>query len=233
MTQRDIKKSQAALAVWAPFDAGKESSLKVEIVEVKEEKLPELNDEFAKQVSPDFETMEVLREKVATNLKDRAEEKVRVEFENRVVDEVAGLSVTELPPVLIEMEIDRLLNEQAKRLRMDEAGLQEYLKSINKTKEELREEMRPTAVKRTVNSLVLSKVAEEEKVEIDDSEIEAEIQKVVGTVANKDELRKMLADTQSQESIRNMLMTQKTVALLVEIAGNPDKPKGKKKEAKQ
>ncbi len=213
--------------------AGKESSFNVEVVEVKEEKLPELNDEFAKQVSPDFETIESLREQVTTNLRNRAEEKVKTDFENRVIEEVAGLSQTEFPPILVEMEIDRLLNEQAKRLRMDEEGLQEYLKSVNKTKEELREEMRPMAVKRTVNSLVLGKVAEEEKVEVDDSEIEAEVLRVVNTVANKEALQKMLADPQSQESIRNMLMTQKTLARLVEIAGNSDKPKGKKKEVKQ
>ncbi|MFC1955209.1 trigger factor [Chloroflexota bacterium] len=213
--------------------AGKEASFKVDVVEIKEEKLPELSDEFAKQVSPDFETSESLREQVANNLKARAEEKVKIDFENRVIEEVAGLSQTEFPPILVEMEIDRLLNEQAKRLRMDEEGLQEYLKSVNKTKEELREELRPMAAKRTIHSLVLGKVAEEEKVEIGDSEIEAEIQRVVNTVAQKDELQKLLASSQSKESIRYMLMTQKTITRLVEIAGNPDKPKRKKKEAKK
>ena len=146
---------------------------------------------------------------------------------------MGGISQAEFPPVLVEMEIDRLLNEQARRLRMDEEGLQEYLKSVNKTKEELREELRPMATKRTIHSLVLGKVAEEEKVEVADSEVEDEIKRMVNTVAKKDELQKLLDTSQSRESIRDMLMTRKTIARLVEIAGNSDKPKRRGKEAKQ
>jgi len=198
---------------------GKEPWFKVKVTEIKEEKLPELNDELAKQISPEFETVDALRERVSTELRQQAEEKAKIDFEEKVIQEVVNLAQVEFPPILVEMEIDRLVNEQSRRLQMSGHGLEEYLSSINKTEAELREELQPLATKRITHSLVLGKIAEEEKFEVSDSEIDAEIEEMIkNTVENKDELQKHLNTPQSKESIRQILITRKTIQRLVEIA---------------
>ncbi|MBA7503507.1 Trigger factor [subsurface metagenome] len=199
--------------------AGKEPSFKVKITEIKQERLPELDDEFAKGVSPDFKTLDSLRERVSADLKLRAEEKARIDFEERVIEAAVDLAELEFPPILVENEIDRLLNQRFQRLQRGDQGLEEYLKSVNKTKEELREELHPLATKRVIRSLALGKIAEEEKIEVSDSEVDAEIENMIkNTTENKDELQKVLSTPQARESIEQLLVTRKTVQLLVEIA---------------
>jgi trigger factor len=155
--------------------AGKEPWFKVKVTEIKEEKLPEFNDKLAKQIDPQFETVAILREKVSAELRQQVEEKAKRDFEDKVIQEVVNLAQVEFPPILVEMEIDRMINEQARRLQMGGHGLEQYLNSINKTEAELREELKPVATRRITHSLVLGKIAEEEKIEVADSETDAEI----------------------------------------------------------
>ena len=198
--------------------AGKEPWFKVRVTEIKQERLPELNDELAKQISPDFETLDILRERVSTDLRQQAEEKAKINFEEKVIQEVVDLAQVEFPPILLEMEIDRLVNEQASRLQMGGHRLEEYLSRLNKTEAELREELQPVATKRVTSSLVLGKVAEEEKIEVSDSEIDTEIEEMLKNVAeNKDKLRESLNTPQSRESVKQLLFSRKTVQRLVEI----------------
>jgi len=203
--------------------AGKEPSFKVKITEIKQEKLPELNDEFAKEVSPDFESLDLLREKVSTDLRLRAEEKARIDFEERVIEATTDITELEFPPILVEMETDRLINQQLRRLQMSGRGLEEYLSSINKTEEELRQELHPLATKMVSQSLTLGKIAEEEKFEVSDDEISAEIDNMTKSATeNKDELNKFLNTPQAHKSIEQSLITRKTIKRLVEIAKGSD-----------
>jgi trigger factor len=200
---------------------GKEPLFKVKVTEIKQERLPELNDEFARGVSSDFETLEALRERVSTNLRLRAEEQASVDFEERVIMAVVDISQAEFPPVLVEAEVDQLLGEQVRRWQMGGGkSLDEYLKRVNKTEEEIREELRPLATKRVSASLVLGKVAEEGKIEVSDAEIDSEIENMCRDAADgkKDELKKFLTTPQARESIKQTLMTRKTIQQLVEIA---------------
>ena len=211
--------------------AGKEPSFKVKITEIKQERLPELDDEFARGVSPDYKTLDSLRERVSADLKLRADEKARIDFEERVIEAVVDLAKLEFPPILVEHEVDRLLKQ---RLQRGDQGLEEYLRSINKTEEELREELHPLATKRVTGSLVLGKVAEEEKIEVSAQEVDTEIENMIkNSTGNKDELQKLLSTPQSRESIEQALITRKTVQQLVEIAkGSNMNVKTKKRRSK-
>ncbi|MBI4186707.1 MAG: trigger factor [Chloroflexi bacterium] len=196
--------------------AGKETSFKVEVKEIKQEKHPELNDDFARQVDPDIETLELLRERVSANLKMRAEENARMKFEEQVIEAVVGVSQLEFPPVLVEDEIEHLLKEQVRGVR---GGLEDYLRSVGKTEAELREELRPLATKRVSGSLVLGRIAQEEKIEVGDSEVDAEIERMTKDITdNKDKLQEFLNVPQRRDSIRQMLVTRKTVQHLAEMA---------------
>jgi len=197
--------------------AGKEASFKVLIIEIKEEKLPELNDEFAGRVSPSFKTLAALRKQVTETLKHRAQEKARVDHEDKVVEAVAEGSQVEFPPVVVTAEVGRIMEQYWREGR----GLEEYLKKVNKTEPELREELKPAATQRVKRSLVLGQVSKEEKVEVSDAEVAAEEEKIKQGVTNEkdmESLEKYLKTEQARESIVGMLMAGKTVDRLVAIA---------------
>ena len=197
--------------------AGKEHAFKVTVTEIKEKKLPEVDDEFARNLGK--EDLASLREQIASNLKARAEERARLELEQKAVDAAVGLSEVEYPPVLAEREIDRLLNDEARQFTEGITGLENYLRSLNKTIDNHREELRPMANRRVVRSLVLGKVAEAEKIEVADSEIDAEIEKMVQDAGKQaEEVKKLFSLPQARDSIKQFLVGRKTVERLVQIA---------------
>ena len=197
--------------------AGQEHSFKVTVTEVKEKELPEINDEFAKALGS--EDLASLRQQIATNLKTRAGDRARLELEQKAVDAAVELSEMEYPPVLVDREIDRLLNEEARGFAEGIAGLENYLKSLDKTMDDHREELRPIADRLVVRSLVLEKITEAEKSEVGTPEIDEEIDKMVKHAGEKaEELRNLFGLPQARESIKQSLITRKTVDRLVQIA---------------
>ena len=103
--------------------AGKKAHFKVTLQEIKEEKLPDLNDAFAPLVSPEYKTVQALREEVAKSLKLRAEERARMDHEEKVITTAVEQSKIEYPPVIIDLEINRILNDQARQLQMTGRGM--------------------------------------------------------------------------------------------------------------
>ena len=211
--------------------AGKEARFKVKIGEIKQEKLPELNDELAREVDPKFKTLASLRKQVAADLQRNAERKARLDFEDRVIEAVTDTAQVEFPPILVELEIDQLIGQRLRSWQMDWEALGEYLNRINKTEDELREELRPVATKRVSRSLALGKIAAAEKIKVTDAEIDTEIKNMLkGDIKDRDKLEKQLNMPQSRESIGQILFTRKTIRRLVAIAEG--KADSKVKEAK-
>lgn len=214
--------------------AGKEALFKVKVIEVKEERLPGLNDDFAKSVNPDIESIEKLKERIKKDLKKNAEENARMDFEQQVCNAVIKQSEVEFPPILTGMEVDRMINQQLERWAMTSRSRDEYLKKLESTpEEELRSKCRPLAIERVTGSLVLGKVAEEEKIRVNDAEIDAEIELITQNEGGrKEEQQKLLNNSQNRESIGQMLITRKTIQRLAEIAEGSVKKNKTKKEAK-
>jgi trigger factor len=197
--------------------AGKEHAFKVAVKEIKEKKLPEADDEFAKILGKD--DLASLRQQIQSNLKTRAEDRARAEFEQTIIDKLVDISKVEYPPFLVEREIDRLLNEEARHFAEGVTGLENYLRTLNKTMENHREELRPMASKHLVRSLVLGKLAESEKIEVQDSEIDAEVEKMAKDADKEaDDVRKLFSLPQARESIKQFLIGRKSLERLVEIA---------------
>lgn len=197
--------------------AGQEHSFKVTVTEIKEKKLPGVDDEFAKSLGS--QDLASLREQITANLKARAEERARLELEQNVVDAAVELGEMEYPPVLVDREIARLLSEEARHFAEGITGLENYLRSVNKTIEDHREELRPVASRRVIRSLVLEKIAEAETIEVDASEIDDEIDKMVKSADKQtEEIQKLFSSPQARESIEQFLVSRKTVERLVQIA---------------
>jgi trigger factor len=212
--------------------AGKEGRFKVKLHEIKGEKLPELNDELAAQVSPDLKTLDALKEEATKSLELRAGERARMDFEEKLINTVVEQSKVEYPPVLIDLEINRILNEQARQLQLTGQGMDQYLKSINKTAEQLQEEMRPVAIKNVAAAMVLGKITGEEKIEVTETDIENGINNMTRNVTadKKEEFRKLLDTPRTRESLEQSLKTRKTIERLAEIARNTEDLKSEKKE---
>ena len=214
--------------------SGKEAVFKVSISEINEEKLPEVTDEFATQVEAEIGSVEELHNRIRSDLESRAEDRTRMDFEQRAIEAVVEVSEVEFPPVLVETEIHRLMEDQARTLQMQGLSFEQYLRSARKTEEELHEELRPIATKRVAESLALMKLSEEENIEVEGADVDAEISRVTEDTAEdrKEELQKTLNTPQMRESIQATLLTRKTVEKLVEIVRDSGETEASQKEEK-
>jgi trigger factor len=215
--------------------AGKKAHFKVNLHEVKEEKLPELNDDFAKQISAEFKTLEDLRKEAEKSLKLRAEERSRMDHEEKVINTAVEQSKIEYPAVVIDIEIERIIKEQDRQMQMSGQNIDDYLKSINKTPQQLVDDLRPIATKNVAASLVLSKIAETEKIEVTEDEILNGINNMIRQIGQdrQDEMRKLLDTPQTRQSLTQSIKTRKTIERLTDIAKNTEESvKDKKEEEK-
>jgi trigger factor len=212
--------------------AGKEVDFKVAIKEVKVEKMPELNDDFAKQVNAEYTSIDLLKTKVKENLLKNLEDSARKEFEQKIIDEAVNGSQVEYPPVMEKEEIDALISQQMRRWQTDEKGMEEYLKSIKKTAEQLREDLKPLAVKNIKQSLVLTELARAESIKVEQSDLKQEIDTMVKDIENgerKQKLIELLSHPQNQINIASQIATRHTIARLTELV-NSSKPTEDKTE---
>jgi trigger factor len=210
--------------------AGKESSFKVTIHEIKQEKLPEVNDDLAKAVDKDLLTVAAMREQATKELTMRAEERNKIDFEERVIDAVVDLSKIDYPQVLVDNEITRILSQ---RFQNNRESLENYLRMIGKTEEEVREELRPSAAKGVARSLALAQVAIDAKIEVTSADIDAEIATMTKDSTNKEEMGKFFSTPQVRESIEHTLLSRKTFQLLKDIAQTQKETKEQAKEEKK
>jgi trigger factor len=156
-------------------------------------------------------------------LKAKAEERGRREFRQKVLDAAVDLSQVVYPPVLEDRESERLIEDEARRFGFSE--VQDYFNRTNRTKDEYREELRPIAKKRIIHSLVLDKIAEEEKVEIAASEVDNRVEEIVKDAKDIERMRQFFALPQVRESVEQSLRTEKTLDRLVQIASGSEEDK--------
>ncbi len=198
--------------------AGKEVSFKVKVSDISQEVLPELNNQFVGKVKPELETwtLDALRQEIAAELKRNDEKSTIQKLEEKVIEAIVGVSEVEFPPILVETELNRILNQ---RFPKGQEELEEYLKRINKTPEAFHQGLHPLAASRVTRSLVLGKVSEMEKIEVSDAEMDTEIENIIKTYPdNEEETRKILDTPQNREALKNGILSRKTLQRLVEIA---------------
>jgi len=218
---------------------GKAARYRVRIKEIKQELLPERDDEFARQVGEGFPNFEALRARVEEDLRRGLEEAAEHRYHDTILDELIDRAELDYPEVLVERELERLVRDQtgapppaAGRGRSTQAdaaaeeALARYLRQVGKSEEELRSELRPIAVMRVRRSLVLSKVAEAEDILVSDSELQAEIDRLTSGAGNQtDEVRRLFSSDSAKESLRRTLLTRKTLERLVAFASG-EAPRG-------
>ena len=195
--------------------AGKDATFKVKLHEIKKKELPELDDEFAKDVS-EFDTLEELKKSIKDRIEKDNEQKQKYETEDAVIKAVCENVKVDIPSGMIETEIDHMEKDMEQRMQYQGLTLDMYLQMIGKTKEEFRKEYEDQAKDAVKSRLVIEAVANEEKIEADDKEVDEKIKEMAENYGKtEDELK-------SNESLRNYLKenikTEKTIEFIVKNA---------------
>ncbi|HXK34079.1 MAG TPA: trigger factor, partial [Dehalococcoidia bacterium] len=198
--------------------SGKQCRFSVTIQEVKEEVLPELNDEFTKGVGEGFESVDALRERIRADIERAETERREQAWHDEILDKLVEQATIEFPPVMVESEIDRMLHDQGVHPEREE-DMARYLSMIGRTAEELHEELKPIAEGRIRRSLVLAQAAVAEGIEVSEAEVDAELERmVVGAGPQGEQLRQVFGSETGRDTMRRNILTRKTLSRLVEIA---------------
>ena len=197
--------------------AGKPAKFVVTIKEVKRNELPELNDEFASEVS-DFDTLDEYKADIRKNLQEKKEQDAKVENENNVIEKVVENAQMELPQPMVDTQAREMVENYARRLQSQGLNINDYMKYTGMTPEKLMEQMRPEAEKRIKTRLVLEKVVEVENVEVSDEKLDEQINEIAASYKLEGAKLKEMMGEREKEQIREDLKVQAAIDLLVEQA---------------
>ncbi len=197
--------------------AGKPAKFVVTIKEVKRNELPELNDEFASEVS-DFDTLDEYKADIRKKLQEKKEQDAKVENENKVIAKVVENAQMELPQPMIDTQAREMVENYARRLQSQGLNINDYMKYTGMTPEKLMEQMRPEAEKRIKTRLVLEKVAEVENVEVSDEKLDEQINEIAASYKIEGAKLKEMMGEREKEQIREDLKVQAAIDVLVEQA---------------
>ncbi|GIP31330.1 trigger factor [Paenibacillus sp. J2TS4] len=195
---------------------GKAAVFKVKLHEIKRKNLPELDDEFAKDVS-EFETLAEYKEDLSKRLAERKEQANKAETQQELVTKAAEAAEVEIPAVMIDTEVETMLKDFEDRLRMQGMNLEMYFQFSGQSEEALKEQMRGDAEKRVLNNLVLEAIAKEENIEASEEDINEELENMAKTYQRTvDEIRGILEANGSLENMGKDISIRKTIDFLVE-----------------
>ena len=172
--------------------AGKEAVFKCKVHEIKEEELPEIDDDFVKDIS-DFDTLDEFKADLRSSLEKSAADKAESQMKNSVIEKVFEANEIDIPDVMVESEIDSMMSEFDQQLRGQGMDLDTYFQYVGKTAEDFRKEVKEDAYKRVKTRMLISKIAEQENFEVSNDEINTELENMAKQYGlEADKLREMI-----------------------------------------
>ncbi len=199
--------------------AGKDAVFKVKINEIKEKELPELDDEFASEVS-EFDTMAEYREDVKKNLVEKKEKEAKEKKEDAVIEAIIKDSKMEIPDAMIDTTTENMVSDYARRLQSQGLSLEQYFMFTGLDLDKFKEQMRPGAQKRIESRLVLEAIVKAENFDVTDEEYEKELERIAEESKMEiDKLKEYIGDDEyGKNQITEDLKIQKAIDLIVENA---------------
>jgi trigger factor len=194
--------------------AGKPALFKVTVKEIKKKELPELNDEFASEVS-EFETLEEYKNDIRQKVASRKEKEAATENENRVVEKVVENTAMEIPEPMIDGQVKNMVKDYARRMQGQGLSLDQYMKFTGMTLQSLKEQMRPQALKRIQTRLVLEAVVKAENLAASDETVEKEIASMAEAYKMEVSLLKESLGEDGLKQMKEDLAVQEAVDFLV------------------
>ncbi len=195
---------------------GKEATFKVIINEIKEKELPELDDEFAKDVS-EFDTLEEYKASIREKLEEEYSSKEKSENENNVIDAVVESAKVDIPEVMIESQLETELGEFDYNMRAQGINLEQYLQMTGSNEEDLKNQLRPMAEKRVRGDLVLEAIASKEGIQATDEDIDSKLEEMADSY-KQDNKEKFIKDMKKRDLsfLDTAIKNQKVIELLLE-----------------
>lgn len=197
--------------------AGKAAVFKCTVHEIKVKELPEADDDFAQDVS-DFDTMEEYKADIRTKLTERKEKEAKSAKEIAVVEKIVENAQMDIPDPMVDSQVRQMADEFAQRVQSQGLTVDQYFQFTGMTAEKLFAQMRPDALKRIQNSLVLEAVAKAENVQIDDERLEEELKRMAEAYGMElDKLKEAISED-TKDQIRKDLAVQAAVDLVRDAA---------------
>jgi trigger factor len=197
--------------------AGKDAVFACKVKGIKVRELPELDDDFASEVST-FDTLDEYKADVRTKLEKAAEDKAKAETENAVIEKVVANAEVDVPEAMIEAQVESSINEFAQRLQYQGMNLETYLQYTGSNKDAMKAQFRPQAETQVRTSLVIEAIMKAEGIEATDEELELELVDMSKKYNMElDKVKELLGDAE-KENIKSDLSMQNTVTMLVNNA---------------
>lgn len=196
--------------------AGKDATFKVKVHEIKKKELPELDDEFAKDVS-EFDTLKELKESIKEKQQKQNDEKAKYETQEAVMKAVCENVKVEIPSGMIELEIDNMLKDIEQRLSYQGLKLEQYLQMMGKSEADMRKEYEPQAIEGIKSRLALEAVIKAEKIEATDKEVDEKLKEMAKNYGKEND-EEFLKNENVRNYIKEGLASEKAMDFLVENA---------------
>ncbi len=209
--------------------AGKPALFKVKIHEIKAKELPELDDDFAQDVS-EFDTLAEYKESIRKKLEETKANEAKRAQEDEAISKIIEKSTMEIPDAMIDSQVQNMIQEFAQRMSQQGLSLDQYMQFSGMSLDKLKEQVRPEAVTRIQSSLVLEQISKDENIEISEEEIDAELEKMAAMYGMEIEKIKEFMGDAEKESLKRDLAINKAVALIMENTKEKAKSKGKKEK---
>ena len=219
--------------------AGKEAMFKVKLHEIKRKELPELDDEFAKDVS-EFDTLAELKASIKEKIEKNNEQRQKYETEDLAIKAVCGDVKVDIPSGMVEFEVENMMKDFEQRLSYQGLNLDQYLKMIGKTEEEMKKEYEPQAIEAIKSRLVLEAIIKAEKIEASEDEIKAKMEemaknygKKVEEISENENLKRYLKEgIESEKALEFIVSNAKFTAKKAEKKAEKKETKATSKEEK-
>ena len=209
--------------------AAKPAVFKVKLHEIKVKELPELNDEFAQDVS-EFDTLDEYKADVRKHLEVEKENEAKRTKEDEAIAKIIEKSEMEIPEAMIETQCENMVNDFAQRIAQSGLTMEQYMQFSGMTLDKLKEQVRPEAEMRIKSSLVLEQIAKDENIEISDEEVDAEIERMAAQYGMEaDKLKEYMGESEKTSMKRDLAVT-KAVDLIMENVKEKAKAKSKKEK---
>jgi len=193
--------------------AGKEAEAHVKMLSVKERKLPEVDDAFAKLIGK-FENLADMKKQLKDNLKLEEDQKELERYESEVLSTLADQTEMEIPDPLLQGELDKMARELEQSLTKQGANFQDYLTSIGKSIDDLKKGWVDQAKKRIKIGLVLRRVAKDEALEVTDADVEEEVNATLKQAPGNKEIEETVKGKPYQDYLKEVIRNRKTIKLL-------------------
>ena len=194
--------------------AGKDATFKCTVHTIKAKELPELDDEFASEVS-ECETMDAYRAEVKKNIKERKERTGKEKKENQAVDQAIENAQMDIPEAMMEFQVRQMADDFARRIQQQGLTVEQYFQFTGMTAEKMMEEMRPQAEKSIKTRLVLEAIVKAENIEVSDERVEEELTKMAEAYQMEVEKLKEFMGENEKKQIKEDLAVQEAITLLV------------------